>query len=215
MPTDPKVSADNQTKSPVRSKPVVTEEIIETPVNAKKLELDTDQHKTTSPAPPNNQKTGNTNMNISKTTPIKTILAALLIVVAGSATGFGVAKATNQSGPSKAANTINSIAQVPEEGLSVGSVVGSSDKDSFPDSAEGVLVKGGLEGEGSHRLLRPGGDTQTVYVTSSVTDLDELIDHKVKVWGETYSAQRVGWLMDVGGAEVLQLNAEKPATLSK
>ena len=82
---------------------------------------------------------------------------------------------------------------------------------SFKDSAEGYLEEGGLEGEGSHKLLRPGGDSQTVYLTSSVTDLDELVGTEVRIWGETFKGQKAGWLMDVGRVEVLKVDAESPA----
>lgn len=83
-------------------------------------------------------------------------------------------------------------------------VVGSSDTKTFRDSAEGVLEKGGLDGEGSHKLIRPGGDSQTAYLTSSVVDLDQFVGKKVKVWGETFKAQKAGWFMDVGKIEVLE-----------
>ncbi len=66
------------------------------------------------------------------------------------------------------------------------------------------MEKGGLEGEGSHKLIRPGGDDQTVYLTSSIVDLDKFAGHKVKVWGETFSSQKAGWLMDVGKLKVLE-----------
>lgn len=83
-------------------------------------------------------------------------------------------------------------------------VVGSEDTKTFRDSAEGVLEKGGLDGEGSHKLIRPGGESQTAYLTSSVVDLDQFVGKKVKVWGETFKAQKAGWLMDVGKIEVLE-----------
>lgn len=106
--------------------------------------------------------------------------------------------------------TDRAAADIDSSSVKVGDVVGASDKSIFKDQAEGVLQKGGIEGEGSHRLLRPGGDYQTVYLTSSVVDLDALLDHRVRVWGETFSAQKAGWLMDVGRVEVLELNATKP-----
>ena len=90
-----------------------------------------------------------------------------------------------------------------ESGEKAGTVVGSQDESTFKDSAEGLLVKGGVDGEGSHHLKREGGESQNVYLTSSILDLDQYIDHKVKVWGETFSAQKAGWLMDVGRLKVL------------
>lgn len=85
-----------------------------------------------------------------------------------------------------------------------GAVYGSDNTSVFRDIAEGVLKEGGMDGEGSHHLVRPGGDSQNVYLTSSIVDLSLFIDRKIKVWGETFKAQKAGWLMDVGRVEVLQ-----------
>ncbi len=87
--------------------------------------------------------------------------------------------------------------------VSSGQSAGSSDTKTFKDSAVGQLESGGLNGEGTHRLNRPGGDNQTVYLTSSVLDLNKYVGRKVRVWGQTFSAKRAGWLMDVGKIEVL------------
>lgn len=83
-----------------------------------------------------------------------------------------------------------------------GQTYGSKNIASFKDTTEGVLKSGGVEGEGQYHLVRPGGDSQNVYLTSSVVDLSQFIDHKIKVWGQTQKAQRAGWLMDVGRVEV-------------
>ncbi len=79
---------------------------------------------------------------------------------------------------------------------------GIFDKKTFPDSAEGVMKEGGIEGEGSFHLERPGGESQNVYLTSSAVDLSKYLRKKVKVWGQTFTAQKAGWLMDVGYVEV-------------
>ena len=79
-----------------------------------------------------------------------------------------------------------------------------ADEKSFTDSAEGSLTAGGIDGEGSHHLVRPGGDSQNVYLTSSIIDLDQFVGHSVKIWGETFQAQQAGWLMDVGRLQVLE-----------
>ena len=99
---------------------------------------------------------------------------------------------------------------VPEAGLKEGDIIGVQDEKTFKDSATGVLHKGGIDGEGSHQLLRPGGVSQTVYLTSSVIDLDEFESHQVTVWGETFKGQKAGWLMDVGRVKVEKLNAPDP-----
>jgi hypothetical protein len=92
-----------------------------------------------------------------------------------------------------------------------GEVFGLPDTETFKDSAEGYLEEGGLEGEGSHHLLRAGGASQTVYLTSSVTDLDKFKGMQVKIWGETFKAQHAGWLMDVGRVQVVATQGNKPA----
>lgn len=80
---------------------------------------------------------------------------------------------------------------------------GIADKKTFKDSAEGILKEGGLDGEGSFHLERPGGVSQNVYLTSSTVDLTPYIGKKVRVWGQTFEAQTAGWLMDVGLVELL------------
>jgi hypothetical protein len=94
--------------------------------------------------------------------------------------------------------------EVAENEITAGTQVGIRDEKTFKDTGEGQLQKGGINGEGSHHLVRPGGDSQTIYLTSSVIDLDQFIGRKVKVWGETIGAQKAGWLMDVGKLEVIE-----------
>lgn len=83
-------------------------------------------------------------------------------------------------------------------------VEGLTDTKNFKDSAEGTLEKGGINGEGTHKLVREGGPSQTAYLVSSVVDLDSYVGKKVKVWGETFAAQKAAWLMDVGKVEILE-----------
>jgi len=79
---------------------------------------------------------------------------------------------------------------------------GVVDKKTFKDSAEGIMREGGKEGEGNFHLERPGGESQTAYLTSSTVDLSKYIGKKVKVWGQTFTGQKAGWLMDVGLVEI-------------
>lgn len=81
---------------------------------------------------------------------------------------------------------------------------GIADKKTFKDKAEGRLKEGGIDGEGSFHLERPGGPSQNVYLTSSTVDLVPYIGKKIRVWGETFKAEKAGWLMDVGYIELLQ-----------
>lgn len=134
------------------------------------------------------------------------MITSLIAVIAGVITGFGGHKLMAKSQAPLAPAT----QPVAGENIEKGAVFGSQDQNAFKDSAQGYLVKGGLEGEGSHHILRAGGVTQTVYLTSSVTDLDALEGMEVKVWGDTFKAQKAGWLMDVGRVEVVNPKGEKP-----
>ena len=81
---------------------------------------------------------------------------------------------------------------------------GIVDKKTFRDQAEGVLREGGVDGEGSFHLERPGGESQNVYLTSSTIDLSKYVGKKIRVYGETFAAEKAGWLMDVGFIETIQ-----------
>lgn len=94
--------------------------------------------------------------------------------------------------------------------VKVGDTFGSSDAKTFRDQAEGILMPGGIEGEGSHHLERGDNASQWVYVTSSVVDLDLLVGHKVSIWGETNQGKKAGWLMDIGRLQVMELNVASP-----
>lgn len=124
------------------------------------------------------------------------IIILLVVVILGGATGFLFSR-------NKKLN-VSSIAGVAGGGASKGTTVGSTDTKTFKDTAEGILKEGGIEGEGQYHLVRPGGDSQNVYMTSSTIDLSSYLEKKVKVWGETQKAQKAGWLMDVGKLEVLE-----------
>src|SRR3989338_9842022 len=79
---------------------------------------------------------------------------------------------------------------------------GVVDKKTFKDSVEGILREGGIDGEGNFHLERPGGVSQNVYLTSTTVDLSNYIGKKVKVWGQTFQAEKAGWMMDVGAVEM-------------
>lgn len=87
-------------------------------------------------------------------------------------------------------------------GADSGKTAGVEDTSTFKDTAVGIVEKGGMEGEGTHKLLREGGPSQTAYLVSSLVDMDEFVGKKVKIWGETMAAKNVAWLMDVGRVEV-------------
>ncbi len=137
----------------------------------------------------------------------------LVIVAAGVGTGFGAftlfgPKATNSTGITGAPGTLN------QNQLVVGKVYGLEDDKKFPSQSEGVIEKGGIDGEGTHHLIRPGGTSQTVYLTSSVVDLDLFVGSKVQIKGETFSAQKAAWFMDVGNVKVIELNVRTESNSS-
>lgn len=81
-------------------------------------------------------------------------------------------------------------------------VVGVQDASTFKDCATGKLEKDGLDGEGTHKLIRDGGPSQTAYLISSIVDLDQYVGLTVKACGQTLAAKKVSWLMDVGRLEL-------------
>lgn len=128
------------------------------------------------------------------------VVAASVIVLLGVATGFFASQQKSGGAPLGK----KEIAQEISGEIKKGQIYGSSDERAFRDSAEGTLEKGGVDGEGSHKLVRPGGESQTAYLTSSTLDLDTFVGRKIKVWGETFSAKKAGWFMDIGRVEILE-----------
>ncbi len=102
-----------------------------------------------------------------------------------------------------AGGQVSMNAKTPSTSVKTTKSEGIMDKKRFPDKAEGKLSEGGIDGEGNFHLVRPGGDSQNVYLTSSIVDLSKYVGKKVRVWGQTFSGQKAGWLMDVGYVENL------------
>lgn len=117
----------------------------------------------------------------------------VLLIVLGVGTGYLLVRLRGGSPLTGGSPTI----------IQTDTVAGSTDTKTFKDSAEGVLEAGGAGGEGSHKLIREGGPSQTAYLVSSVVDLDGYVGKKVRVWGQTMAAKKVSWLMDVGKIELL------------
>lgn len=105
-------------------------------------------------------------------------------------THSGVAAAPGQASPQSAS------------AVQKGATYGTNDTATFKDTAEGTVANGGIDGEGQFHLVRPGGDSQNVYMTSSLVDLSLFVGKKIKVWGQTQAAKHAGWLMDVGRVQV-------------
>lgn len=128
-------------------------------------------------------------------------LVILAIVVAGAVTGYFLSKRGGlASGPTESKQLIGGaeLIQGPKE-------VGIKDEAAFKDTAQGKIEANdnGDIPEGSHKLLRPGGPSQTAYLTSSVLDLNQFRGKCVQIWGETFAGQKAGWLMDVGRIKIL------------
>jgi hypothetical protein len=127
----------------------------------------------------------------------KAVIASIIvgIVLLGVGTGWllsGGLKKTSSEGVPATSGTKSS------------KEAGSADESSFSVSEEGTLESGGLNGEGTHHLIRVGGESQTAYLTSSAVDLESFVGKKVKIWGEPGSTKKVGYLIDVGKIRVLE-----------
>jgi hypothetical protein len=132
----------------------------------------------------------------SKTNLPFVVMVLGIAILAGVGSGFLLSRVIKPS-----ANTNQTTTSTSDTSSSGKKVVGVVDKKTFKDSAEGILREGGIEGEGSYYLERPGGKSQNAYLTSSTVDLSAYIGKKVKVYGETQTAKKAGWLMDVGAVE--------------
>ena len=117
----------------------------------------------------------------------------IVIIAAGGFTGYWISTRQPSKTTGAAGNMVKSATEV-----------GSTDTKTFRDTAQGTLVKGGINGDGTHQLVRDGGPSQTVYLTSSIIDLDEFVGKKVQIWGETVKGQKAAWLMDVGRIKILE-----------
>jgi len=115
---------------------------------------------------------------------------SFVVVVLGVLTGWLGAGKPNLKGSTGSSTAPNVKVSANEAGI--------LDESTFEgDTAEGKLVEGGIGGEGTHHLERAGGPTKDVYLTSSVIDLESFVGKDVTVWGQTLSAKKAGWLMDV------------------
>lgn len=126
----------------------------------------------------------------------KLLIILVVVIIAGGISGYILAK-KGGGGSATSGESLTSSS------IKKGTTVGSDDTKTFKDTVEGTLKGGGIEGEGQFHLVRPGGDSQNVYLTSSIVDLSKFVGKKIKVWGETQAAEHAGWLMDVGRLEVL------------
>ena len=155
--------------------------------------------------------------NLNKSPPVdqkqKKVLISIVAIslTLGVVCGFWLSRFfPSQSGNSKSplftsgqakpmsADTISNPDQ-----LKVGQVYGNTDGN-FKDSATGVVKEGGVNGEGTHSLIRTGGEDQKAALTSSILDLDLFIGRKVEIAGETNDSQKAGWFLDVGSIKIVE-----------
>ncbi|KKT34877.1 MAG: hypothetical protein UW26_C0035G0005 [Candidatus Collierbacteria bacterium GW2011_GWF1_44_12] len=176
----------------------------------KKIDLD-EVELNTSPSPSLAQPTIERKIQtspMSKNNSLPIVILFLVVIGAGVLTGSWLK--SRSAGGSSEKGTENVQADIPLSGAKVGDTYGSADEKAFRDKVLGVVDKGGVSGEGTHKLVRPGGASQTVCVSSTTIDLDLLVGHQVTLWGETFDGQKCGWLMDVGRARIENLNVPLP-----
>lgn len=136
--------------------------------------------------------------NVSSIFTKNLFIFLIIAVVVGIMTGYLLSNTRGSVGSTLTSGTVDSSK------ITKGTIVGSNDTKTFKDIATGTLKNGGINGEGQYHLVRTGGDSQNVYLTSSSVDLSKFVDRKIKVWGQTQTAQYAGWLMDVGRVEVTE-----------
>lgn len=134
------------------------------------------------PTPPVMKK-----VNFSNKKNMMLAVGAVLVVLAGVLTGWQLSGVTmgNEAGI-PASVTKNATGN--EAGIETAEC---------KTEVEGSLEEGGIEGEGTHHLVRSADASKNVYLGSTVIDLQSFVGKKVKVTGQTISGKKAGWLMDV------------------
>ena len=133
-----------------------------------------------------------------KFTKIIPVIVILVIISSGIFSGLILASRTKSQDQVKTTSEEDSTESIETH---------ESFNQTFRDEAEGTIEKNDeldKYAQGTHKLIRTGGESQTAYLTSSVLDLDKYNDKKVKVFGETFGSSQVGWLMDVGKVEEIK-----------
>lgn len=128
--------------------------------------------------------------------PTNYIIGAFAVVLLGVATAWLIFPTLNNS--SKSQKAAPGVVATSKE-------AGKLDPNIKYDTAEGVLEDGGLNGEGTYHLVRDGGSSKYIALTSSMVDLSAFAGKKVNIWGETLSSKRPGgWLMDVAKIQLAE-----------
>lgn len=121
-------------------------------------------------------------------------IISVSVIVVGILSGYLLTRSGNESG----VNSDSTEIKVNKE------EAGVVDESKYPDTAEGILEEGGIQGEGTYHLVRGVGPSQYAYLTSSVIDMAPFVGKKVKIWGQTLSGKKAGWLLDVGKIKVIE-----------
>jgi hypothetical protein len=127
----------------------------------------------------------------------KFLIPVIAVLIAGVGSGYVLASQSPSSGTStqNAPNVTTTSREV-----------GIQDSKTFRDCAQGdldVVDPTDKKLEGSHKLIREGGPSQTLYLTSSVIALDQYVGKKVEICGETITSKKVAWFMEVGKLKLL------------
>jgi hypothetical protein len=122
------------------------------------------------------------------------VLAGVGVATVGAGTGYLLSKD----------NRVSGVTTVNNQMVKSETEVGSTDTKTFRDTATGVIEKNGTNGVGTHKLIREGGPSQTIYMVSSVVDLDQFDGKKVEVWGETQKVAKASWFMDIGRVKIVE-----------
>lgn len=123
------------------------------------------------------------------------VIATLGIVAVGAGTGYLLSKSDGR---------VSGVGSVNNQMIKNDKEVGSLDTKTFRDTATGIIEKNGTNGVGTHKLIRDGGPSQTIYIVSSVVDLDQFDGKKVEVWGETQKIAKISWFMDIGRVKIVE-----------
>jgi len=149
-----------------------------------------------------------TQVPITRTRTVKRSINPIpFIILGGILVGFAVSRLAplknNPSQNSQSTTKTDIVSGDDIDTVEVGKVYGNANA-KYNDSAIGVIQKGSINGEGTHILVREGGDSQRASLTSSAVDLDMFVDKKVEVQGETNASKKTSWLHDVGTIKIIE-----------
>lgn len=125
-------------------------------------------------------------------TKLLVIISAVSIILLGS--GLGLLVSRKKSLKIEGASTEQLVKTDKQAGI----------KNCKGDQATGTLEKTSGKEQGTHKLIREGGPSQTIYMVSSVIDLEEYVGKKMDICGDTQKLQGVSWFMDVTQVKIVE-----------